>query len=179
MPITIEIVAANEDELKRMVASLAPIAFGEGHPMLTQPTHPVVMTTADGKVAAMVELAEDVGEATEADPSAPTEEDDAPVEVLPEETTAKRGRGRPAGAKNKPKDEAAPAAPAELDTEAAEKLRAGSIRTLTVVFHRSDAGKKAVKALQAKYGVTKFSDVELEFAAALAADAKALDEEVK
>lgn len=184
MPITIEIIAADEQELKRMIASLAPIAFGEGHPMLPGPMPPAVMTLADGRVAANVHLAEDMGEATELDPSAPDTGDDAEeTETVAEEApAAKRTRGRPAGAKNKPKEdtaEGAVVAPAALDTEAAEKQRANAIRTLTIVFHRSDAGKKAVKALQTKYGVTKFSDVELEFAAALTEDAKALDEGTK
>lgn len=185
MPIRIELIADNADELAGMIAKLAPIAFGRGTPLATPTTGHNVMTTADGKVAAVVEMSEDMGVADEADPNAPAEEADESDTAATAETQAKRGRGRPAGAKNKPKpaEDEAPKDTAEpepaIDAKAQEKKRDKAIELLTKVFARGQAGQKAVRELQVKWGVAKFSEVELDFADKLLAEATALSDGVK
>ena len=175
--IRIELIADTPEELERMVATISRLAPGR----VEFGTGPAVMKDAEGRAVAMVDVAEDMGVADEVDEPAPEEEE--PVAEEP-----KRGRGRPAGAKNKPKAEpdggpGLPPIDAEptpaFDAEAAKKLRDDAVKMLVEIFGRKAAGQKAVKELQVKWGVSKFVDVELEFAEKLHAEAKALYEGIK
>ncbi len=165
MPIKIEIVANDEKELDRMLGSLTRHLFGQG--VVTKAEAP----PSSGRLATQVAKIEPMDMGDEAGPTG-DEDDGEAASAEPE----KRGRGRPPGAKNKPKDEA-PAGEAGLPDPKVQLQKA--IEILNKVFARGFKGADEVKALTKKYQVRKFADVPLDKAGDLLADAERIDRETE
>lgn len=161
MPIKIEIIADNEKELDRMLATLSRHLFAQG--AVTTPGPKATGGLQTSQLAKIEPM--DMG-----DEAAPTDDEDDGEAA--EEERQKRGRGRPPGSKNKPKDDA-PDAP---DSKASLSK---AIEILNKVFARGFKGADEVKALTKRYQVRKFADVPLDKAADLLADAERLDRETE
>lgn len=165
MPIKIEIIANDEKELDRMLGALTRHLFAQGAVTTPGPK------ATGGVQASQLAKIEPMDMGDEAGPTG-DEDDGEAASAEPE----KRGRGRPPGAKNKPKDEA-PAGEAGLPDPKVQLQKA--IEILNKVFARGFKGADEVKALTKKYQVRKFADVPLDKAGDLLADAERIDRETE